>query len=520
MMISFTQTMDDYFNCEAGRYLSNFHSFEQSLISNRESFPFLCTLFNEMLGKTKVFIANAKPYLVATAQKNAVKSIRHVVAVRELERKANAIMGRICPATQSALLPNLPLFFLSECQETIVAHLKSANRLPFYSINALIEYHAEIESELEGEIEDLYQATVKLRFAYHLLADRLDEDDLLEKSELELCFGGSSEFKGALSYAKILHELYLSASLERKELFKFLLDRIMWVKATALKTCFFLTMEKNNSLDAQQTYFADLLDVLEQRKPVEDFYRFYQLATFECPVVEWVILNEICHDVLDMIKGIAKGDKGIFCAGTKDHFVLAQVERSEEDEIVYTLFNTGEGSDLFMRLSGALETFVRPVRFRGLSRDVFTYDFIEKLLKFSIDKETTIESFYAFHLERFKEVGYIDCESAELIRSTPLGTCAYNTFDAWIDSYLTPSEIIKKEKTKVQTALEKQNQVIDFLQKKVWKSADSSESDYLLKKALQLKDLYEIYQAKLADGSQLKELEQRRTTIQAFEQSK
>lgn len=519
------QTMHDYFNWEVDCHLKYFHSFEQSLIYNRKPFSFLSTTFQEMLNKTKIFITNIKPYLVKTAQNNARKSVGHVVVLRELENKVNAIMGLIYPETQTGLLPNLPLFFLRECQEIVVANLKSNIRLPFSSTETLIQYYRTIENELEGKLEGLYQARGQLTYAYHLLADRLNEDELLEKNGFEECFGGSTELKGAMSYVRIMHELSLFVPLERKELFKFLSDRIMWLEAFALKTTFLLKVQKQDSWDAQQNYLLDLFDVLEQRKVADEFYRLYRLSKHGLPIAEWALLNEISHDVLDMIKELTIGDRGIFCAGTKDHIVIVQVERSEEDAFLYTLFNTGYGSDLFACFSGELEQFVRPLIFRGLNRRNLNYDFIEKLFKFSLDKEATIEAFYAFHLEKLtKEAnGYIDDESTELVRSTSLGTCAYHTLDAWIDSYLTPSEMIEKEKIKVRRALEKQNQVADYLQKEALKNLSTDELpeiDYLLNKALQLKNLYESYQARLANGSQLKEFEQKRLMIyQAFEQS-
>lgn len=519
------QTMHDYFNWEVSCHLRCFHSFEQSLIYNRKPLTLLSTIFQEMLGKTRIFISNAKPYLFTTAQNNVRKSVGHMVVLRELENKVNAIMGVICPETQTGLLPNLPLFFLRECQESVLAYLKSNIRLPFSSTETLIQYYRTTENELEGNLEGLYQARVQLAYAYHLLADRLNEDELLEKNEFEECFGGSTELKGAMSYARIMQELSLFVPLERKEVFKFLSDRIMWLEAFALKTTFLLKVKKQDSWDAQQNYLLDLFDMLEQRKIADDFYRLYRLSKHELSIAEWALLNEISHDVLDMIKGLAIGSRGIFCAGTKDHIVIVQVERSEEDAFLYTLFNTGDGSDLFTCFNGELEQFVRPLIFRGLNRRNLSYDFIEKLFKFSLDKEATIEAFYTFHLEKLtKEAnGYVDYESAKLVRSTSLGICSYHTLDAWIDSYLTPSEMIEKEKIKVQRALEKQNQVIDYLQKEVAKNLNTDELpeiDYLLTKALQLKSLYEGYQAKLTNGSQLKEFEQKHLMIyQAFEQS-
>lgn len=440
-------------------------------------------------------------------------SISRIVLLGNIEQKVQGIRELIQPLSffplkkktcvLTKLDEHLPL--LKTNVQKIMSSVIGAYRLPFGSFGAWDDYYYSVENSLNGETRNLHQLQAKHIEIFHLLADQFDEAGV--KSVDAHTLAGSYELHATISYSRILSEL-LTVSSVRKEVVQFLLDRVNEAKQIALKTTYLNFMEKNKSLDSRQAYFSDLHKLVYdgQYFTLDRLNQIYKLSLNNCPIPVEVVLGDVCHDLVKMIADVKPGDKRIFCAGTAYHQVLIEMECNEEQEFFYTIFNTGEGSeiDLEINIDSEDEEFTKPRTYRGLKRETFNYEFFEKLLMYSVDKSATIEDFYNFHFSQLitQARGVFDHEYAPIIRSQYFEICTYAVLDEWINSYLQEEEITEKERIKVDQALRKQNQAISTIFSSAVKRKSSahgivrkeSKQPDMLKQALRLKELCEEYQ--------------------------
>lgn len=494
------------FNESFKSIIGTLNEIEYSLEFERSFFLSSRKDFNQVLLEIPSLLAN----LQCSSKETLENRVALIVLFGKIEAKIISIKGLIYPVTKKEysfrqIDGTLPL--LQDRIRLLAADLTCSHRLPFEVDEPLKKYYAKVEQEVCGKTVSFSQANVKVTDVFHLVADKLNKEDVdeIQPSRLE----GSFELHATLSYSHILRQLLLVPGV-RKEAVQFLLDQVNGAKEIALKTTYISMMEENNSPDALQAYFSNLLKLLydNNSSTLKQFNASHQLSLNNCSVPAAVVLADVCHDLVEMVAQIQSGDKRIFCIGTAHHQVLIQMERVEKDEWIYTIINTGDGSEIDQIEEGDLDAFARPRVYRGLNRGVFTYHFFEKLLSHNYDQKATVEDFYAFHFTKLIEEanGYFDDERASLVKLQNFGICTYAVLDVWIDSYLNQAEIIEKERIKVDIALNKQAKAVEIMRETVAKkkslkmpnqSKRIKQAPSLLTQGLQLKALCEIYQEDL-----------------------
>lgn len=100
-----------------------------------------------------------------------------------------------------------------------------------------------------------------------------------------------------------------------------------------------------------------------------------------------------------------------------------------------------------------------------LSLSALNYEFIERLINFSVYNRTSISDFYDLHVGHLiKKNGGVPSADITGIPQQKSGTCSYSVVEAWINTHLTEEELLKKEELKVSLALTKQDRIIEVLE--------------------------------------------------------
>ncbi|WP_068469471.1 hypothetical protein [Candidatus Protochlamydia phocaeensis] len=436
--------------------------------------------FNQFLNQIFYLVQQDKRLPIESSSNGFLESQR-IDKLDALHRQVKKIQNLIQSTTSKFFINSKVtgkkgvLFCLAKRVQELKTELKQTFRLPFQDKDALQLFYEEQKKKLLLEQAEGVQTAQKELF--HWLGGRFDEKKL-EDVKIE-SYEGSWEFHSIFSYLKMLERLVQVSSNQNKEKMFFLLCRTSLALEIALKTTFVFKMQQDHTVESEQTYFEGLAKVassqnvslVDAMNEWADFNRTYTLAK-KCQVPFSIIINNIAWDIITMIHQIEPNDLRVFNVGIREHSITVQVERLEPSEQYsngeyrYAIFNTGSGRKKFHYYAQTADgNYCKPYIIKGLKLEAFSYSFIESLVKFMFDEESTIQEFYELHRKCLVEGGgSVDLDSGSAYLEQKFGTCAYSSFEAWIDSHLTLEEVLQKELIKSSLSVQKQARVVQILE--------------------------------------------------------
>ncbi len=491
--------------------------------------------FESTLEKIKTLVAEARPYLLETSSQDYLKASTRAIQLEKIENKLTKIKDLINAVTGKYLFFKVinkdVIPTIQRMRSEMFGDIKRAHRLPFQPGHVWERYRLRVEKELNSDLleTDLSQQIEGIQILqkdiFHLLADQFQRTELNQLDTINL--GGSFELQALLSHSQILSLLIQTVDDEsRLKVLNTLLAQLNGALEIALKTTYTYRTHVNQPWDTLHLYLKKLAEIEKLRasgkkalasKAETEFKHSYSLSLSSCDIPKDILVNDICHDILDKIRRIAPGELEIFNLGTANHSVLIQVKNKGKGDYQYTIFNTGDGIDNHSWLRNESNVkIVKPLVIDNLSLNALSYEFIEKLVKFSVTRYTKVNDFYELHIDHLiKKNGGVRKIEAKGIPQQKSVTCSYSVVEGWINTHLTQDEILKKEELKVSLAIKKQDRIIEVLESGeknqsrmslLIKTSDKvsvlrpvyfSPEKKLLLESKKLKELTESYQEKL-----------------------
>jgi hypothetical protein len=415
-----------------------------------------------------------------------------IVRIRRLHKKISKIYQIIfklrCPPYFTKKIQYQILPSLERKIDEMNRSIGSTRRLPFAIDGVRDEFLKTVKDRLE--LSNTYDTKDAEKEYFHFLGNSLDRQEVRKKIDVR-SYEGMYEIYSFISWSKAISIFIREGNEAEAFIGKILLETLQKGMSIALKSTYAykLLQTRLNDVAQENSYYKDFVEFNKEQESTfqnsvshavnffnNDFFEKYTLKRNSAFIPRRVIMNEIAWDIIEAIRKMHQHESRIFALGSHTHRIIIEITCMElpsyshpHGKYKYEIFNTGNGVDQFHRLKTVDgKEKVHPIIFHDIPSEAFFYDFIFKLVQFSLQK-STIEEFYQLHdevlVKQFK--ARKDLESGKLHLVQYFGICSYLSVEAWLDSYLTEDQIKHLELIKAKFSTNKLQKVIRVFERRL-----------------------------------------------------